>query len=259
MLIDSHCHLEFDEFEADLMQALMRAKKVGVELIQTICTKMSGFHKVIQVANKADFLYCSVGVHPHEVEREGLFSGEMISSLCSHSKVIGVGETGLDYHYPNSNAKLQQRSFVEHIRAAQLTGLPLIVHTRDAEMDTVEILKEQMCNAPFKAVIHCFTSSERMAIECLNLGFYISFSGIITFKNAKPLQDIFKLIPLNRVLLETDAPYLAPTPYRGKRNEPAFIKNIAEYLASLREVSVDEIANITTKNFFNLFDKARLC
>lgn len=256
MLVDSHCHLDFAEFENDFNNILTRAASRDIVALQTICTRISDFYKVIKIAALNKNIYCSLGVHPLNV-KEGMLSYQQIISLCKHPKIIGLGETGLDYYYDKQSVELQKSSFIEHIKAAQHTGLPLIIHTRDAEEDTLQILQYMLKTGSFKGVIHCFTGTEWFAQECLKLGFYISFSGIITFKNAKNLQEVAKRVPLERCLVETDSPYLAPMPYRGKRNEPSYVKEVAEGLGMLKNLSFSEISFATTENFFQLFNKAK--
>ncbi len=256
MLIDSHCHLEFENFKDDFDSVLQKASDNGVEKMVTIGTKLSTFHKAIKIAGDYSQVFCSVGVHPSHVHEEGVVSWEKIVALCQHPKIIGIGETGLDYHYMRSSKEDQIASFTAHIKAAQETGLPVIVHTRDADEDTVSILKSQMAIKSFKCLIHCFTSSDWLATECLKLGAYISASGIVTFKNATDIQETIKKVDINRLLIETDSPYLAPAPFRGKRNEPAYVKHVAEFIADLRGLSYEEVASNTTKNFYKLFDKA---
>ncbi len=256
MLVDSHCHLNYPEF-ADLSAVLQRAKDSGVGLMQTISTKREDFAVVKQIAAKNSNVYCSIGVHPHETKDHFDMTLEELLEASSDPKVIGIGETGLDYFYMHSPKPDQQQSFHLHITAARLLGLPVIVHTRDADEDTIKILAEEMEKAPFGFLIHCFSSSQYLAEKSIELGGYISFSGILTFKKATEIQDVAKTIPLDRILLETDAPYLAPVPHRGKPNEPAFTRHTAEFLANLRGISYDEVAAATTDNFFRLFTKAK--
>lgn len=255
MLVDSHCHLDFPEFQDDFEEVLSRAKSAGVSTLLTISTTISKFPAVIKTASRSSYIYCSVGIHPSHAKEEASCSAEKIAALCNGSKVVAIGETGLDYHYPDTDKEIQKLNFIEHIKAAQITGLPLIIHTRDADTDTVTLLKEHMNKRSFKALIHCFTASEWLAQECLQMGMYISVSGIISFKNATSLHDAVKNIPIEKLLIETDAPYLAPVPYRGKRNEPAFVKNVADALAILKGLSYDEVIEKTGNNFYNLFSK----
>lgn len=258
MLIDSHCHLEFSDFKDDFGLVLERANENRVEKMVTIGTKISTFHETLKVAARNKNIFCSVGIHPGNTTDEGPISWEKLVAMSNHPKVIGFGESGLDYHYMYSTKDDQIASFKHHIKAAQETGLPLIVHTRDAEDDTVQILKEAHAEKEFKCLIHCFTSSSWLAQECLKFGSYISISGIATFKNAKEIQESVRdIIPIDRILVETDAPYLAPTPHRGKRNEPAFVKHVAEHVADLKGLTFEEVASITTNNFYKLFDKVK--
>jgi len=256
MLIDSHCHLEYDSFVAEGEAVIARARAAGVGGCVTIGTKLSTFPKTLAVAERTGNVWCSVGVHPHDAALEPLADAQLLLAHAAHPKVVGIGETGLDYFYDRSPRDVQAAVFRVHIAAARQTGLPLIVHTRDAEDDTIAILEEEMAKGAFSGVLHCFTGSQKLAEAGLRLGFYISASGIITFKNSEPLREVFRQVPLERLLVETDSPYLAPLPHRGKRNEPAFVAHTAAVLASLKGVTAEEIARITTENFFRLFTKA---
>lgn len=256
MLVDSHCHLEFPDFKDDFDQTLKRASDALVAKMLTISTSISDFASVIKVAGRSPNIFASVGVHPENVVKEGVVNSSGIIALCANAKVVGIGETGLDYHYDNHDKNLQKLSFIEHIKAAQATGLPLIIHTRDAGEDTIAIMESALKEKPYTAVIHCFTETLEFAKSALALGFYISFSGIVTFKNALTLQEVAKFVPLHRILVETDAPYLAPTPYRGKRNEPAYVADTAKFLADLKDVKYEDFCDITTNNFYQLFTKA---
>ena len=258
LLVDSHCHLNFPDFKDDLDGVITRARDAGVGVMQTICTDMAEFDEVRGIAERYEGIYCSVGVHPNESGATKIVSAEELIAKTSHSKVIGIGETGLDYHYEKSNRELQKKSFLEHIKAARVTGLPLIVHTRDADEDTVNILSDEMTKGKFKGLIHCFTSSKQLADKAIELGFYISLSGIISFKNAGAIRDAIADVPLERLLIETDAPYLAPIPYRGKRNEPSYIIYTNKILSELKQIPEQECARITTENFFRLFSKASM-
>ena len=257
MLVDSHCHLDFPDFAVDLDQLVDRAHANDVGVMLTIGTLTGAFDKVAGIAERFDDIWCSVGVHPHEVEKEPDIDAERLIELARHPKVIGIGETGLDYYYDNSPRARQRESFRVHIAAARATGLPLIVHSRDADEDTAAILEDEMAKGPFGGVIHCFTAGKGLAEEALAFGFHISFSGIVTFKNADDLRAVAKTVPLERLLVETDAPYLAPVPNRGKRNEPEFVRHTAALVAELKAVSLDAFAAATTANFFTLFSKAR--
>jgi TatD DNase family protein len=256
MLVDSHCHLEYDSFVAEADAVMARAKTAGVDYCVTIGTKLSTFPKTLAVAERFANVWCSVGVHPHDAAVEPLADAEPLIERARHAKVVGIGETGLDYYYDHSPRAEQIANFRVHIDAARRTGLPLIIHTRDAEDDTIAILGEEMGKGAFSGVLHCFTGSKRLAEAGLALGLYVSASGIITFKRSEELRAVFRDVPLERLLVETDSPYLAPIPYRGKRNEPAFVAHTAVALAELKGVSPDEIARITTENFFRLFKKA---
>lgn len=258
MLVDSHCHLEYDSYIAEGDAPIERAHAAGVGACVTIGTKLATFPQTLAVAERFSNVWCSVGVHPDAAELEPLTDDAALVEHTKHPKVIGIGETGLDYHYPTPSQAAQATNFLVHIDAAQETRLPLIIHTRDAEADTIAMLDEKMKKAPFTGVLHCFSGSAKLAEAGLRLGLYVSASGIITFKNADAVRDIFREVPLNRLLVETDSPYLAPIPHRGKRNEPSFVAHTAAMLATLKGVSPDAIATATTANFFRLFTKAVL-
>ena len=255
MLVDSHCHLNFPDFKEDLDGVISRAREAGVGIMQTICTDMGEFDEVHGIAQRYEGIYCSVGVHPNDSGAQEIAKAEELIAKTSSPKVIGIGETGLDYHYETSDRAIQKVSFLEHIKAARVTGLPLIVHTRDADEDTVQILTEEMGKGAFKCLIHCFTSSRYLAEKALELGCYISLSGIISFKSAQAIRDAIADAPLERLLVETDAPYLAPVPHRGKRNEPSFVVHTNKMLADIKGISEESCAKATTENFFRLFDK----
>jgi TatD DNase family protein len=256
MLVDSHCHLDFPDFAAELPEIVARAKSAGVGVLVTIGTKLSQFDGVAAAAARFPDVYCTVGSHPHEAEQEPLADAAPLLELAQAGKVVGIGETGLDYYYEHSPRAQQQANFRAHIAAARELGLPLVVHTRDAEDDTIEILNEEMEKGPFTGLIHCFTGTQRLADAALDLGFFISASGIMTFKKSDALRNVLKSVPLERLLVETDAPYLAPTPHRGKRNEPAFVVHTAAQLAELKSVPAEKLARATTDNFFRLFNRA---
>jgi TatD DNase family protein len=258
MLVDSHCHLDFKELNSDIEGVLQRAKEADVQIMQTICTKIKELPNIIKIAEQYDNVFASVGTHPHEAQDEVFITTEQLYEYTKHPKIIGIGETGLDYYYQHSPKELQQQAFKAHIATARKSGLPVIIHTRDAEDDTISILEEEMKNGTFKALIHCFTASEKFAYRVLDMGLYISVSGIITFNKSEDLRQIVKTIPIDRLLVETDAPFLAPTPHRGKVNEPAYTKLVAEKVAEIKSLSFEEVANQTTKNFFSLFSKATL-
>lgn len=257
LLVDSHCHLDFPEFASELPEVVARAQANGVGVMQTICTHITKFPQVLAVAERFPNVYASVGIHPHQVEEEPKVTAAEIIALTHNPKVIGIGETGLDYYYEHSPRELQKISFRTHIEASRKTGLPLIVHTREADDDTINILYEEQKLGTFPGLIHCFSSSRQLAEKSVEFGFYISLSGILTFKKAEDLRAIVKDLPLERLIVETDSPYLAPLPHRGKRNEPAFTRHTAECLAQLKGISLDEVARITTENFSRLFTKAK--
>jgi TatD DNase family protein len=257
VLVDSHCHLEYDNFTEEGSAVIDRAAAVGVGVCVTIGTKLSTFPKTLAVAERYDNVWCTVGVHPHDAANEPLTDTTSLIEVANHPKVIGIGETGLDYYYDHSPRAEQATNFLVHIDASQETGLPLVIHTRDAEDDTIAILDEKMKKVPFGAVLHCFSGTAKLAEAGLRMGMYLSASGVITFKKADELRAVFRDVPLDRLLVETDSPYLAPIPHRGKRNEPSFVVHTAKVLAELKGVSEDEIARVTTENFFRLFTKAR--
>ena len=258
MIIDTHCHLDFKEFKEDFNNVLLKAKNNDVLGMQTICTKIDEFPKIINIAENHSNIWCSIGTHPHNADLEMNISKETIIKLCLNNKVIGIGETGLDYFYENSNKENQINSFLKHIEVARITNLPLIIHARDADDDIIQILTEEYNKSPFTGVIHCFTASYELAKAALSIGFYISFSGIITFKNAAEIRDSCKKIPINRILVETDAPFLAPVPFRGNRNEPSYITETIKKVAEIKSLELEEVINITTNNFFDLFKRAKL-
>lgn len=257
MLVDSHCHLDFPEFAPELDAVVDRARAAGVGLCVSIGTTLDGFPRVRAVAERFDSVWCSVGIHPHEAEKEPLEDAQALIALAQGPKVVGIGETGLDYFYEHSPRAAQQKNFRLHIAAARELGLPLIVHTRDAEGDTIEILRDEMEQGAFTGLIHCFTGTKKLADAALELGFYISVSGIATFKKSEELRAVIRDVPLERLLVETDAPFLAPIPHRGKRNEPAFVAHTADVLAGLKGVSREDLAAQTTQNFFSLFRKVK--
>jgi TatD DNase family protein len=255
MLVDSHCHLDFPDFDGELDQIVARARAAGVGIIVTICTLVSRFPKVLALAERYDRMYCSIGIHPHEAGNEPPVTAAELVALARHPKVVGIGETGLDYFYEHSPRATQQRSFRAHIAAARETGLPLIVHTRDADQDTAAILHEEYAKGPFPGLIHCFSASQELAEKAVEIGLYVSVSGIITFKKAEALRDAIRGVPVDRLLVETDAPYLAPTPRRGRRNEPALVVHTAAKLAEIKGLTASELARRTTDNFARLFRK----
>jgi TatD DNase family protein len=253
MLVDSHCHLDYAD-AAERPEILARARRAGVRTMLTIGTKIAEFDAVRAIAESDADVWCSVGIHPHEAAAEDDRAVASIAALARHEKVVGIGETGLDFYYEHSPRERQAAVFRGHCAAARATGLPLIVHTRDADAETAAILAEEKVPS---GLIHCFSTGRQLAEKALELGFYISLSGIVTFKAAQALREIARDIPLDRMLLETDAPYLAPVPMRGKRNEPAFVVHTAARVAELKGVSIEELARATSENFFRLFAKAR--
>jgi TatD DNase family protein len=255
MLVDSHCHLDFPDYAGKVDDVVARARAAGVGVCVSIGTELKRFPGVRAVAEAHDNVWCSVGVHPHESEKELLDDAAALIAEAAHPKVVAIGETGLDYYYEHAPRTPQKANFRSHIAAARETGLPVIVHTRDADDDTIEILRDEMAKGEFTGLIHCFTGTQRLADAALELGLYISVSGIATFKNSAALRDVIKTVPMNRLLVETDAPYLAPVPHRGKTNEPAFVVHTAAMLAELKGVSAAELATATTENFFRLFSK----
>ena len=257
MLVDSHCHLDFTAAGPERDAVIARARAAGVGTMVTIGTKISEFKEVCHIADTEDDVWCSVGIHPHEAASEPETDATALAALTRHPKVVGIGECGLDFHYDHSPRERQIAVFRAHAAAARATGLPLIVHTREADTETAAILAEEAGTGPLSGVIHCFSSGQQLADAALSLGFYISLSGIVTFKNAEALRAVARAVPLDRLLIETDAPYLAPVPLRGKRNEPAFIVHTAALLAELRGLAPAELARRTSENFFRLFAKAR--
>jgi TatD DNase family protein len=256
MIVDSHCHLNFPDFKDDIDAVIERAEQNGVGLMQTICTEMAEFEEIHEITRKYPSVYCSVGVHPNDSAKADIAEVEHIVNKAKLDKVIGIGETGLDYYYETAPREIQKKSFLNHLEASRISGLPVIIHTRDAEDDTISILKAEMEKGKFCAVLHCFTGSMQLAKAALDLGLYISFAGVVTFKNAQSLREIGQYVPEDRMLVETDAPFLAPVPMRGKRNEPAYTRHTAEFMAELRGISPQKLAEQTTKNFFELFNKA---
>ena len=257
MLIDSHCHLDFPELAADADGVVARAKAAGVGVMLTIGTELARFPSVLAVAERFDNVWCSVGTHPHESGKELVTDPAPLLAHTDHPKVVGIGETGLDYYYELSPRPPQIESFRAHIAAARIAGLPVIVHTRDADDDIIAVLEDEMGKGGFTGLIHCFTGTQRLADASLALGLLISVSGIATFKNSGALRDVIKSVPVDRLLVETDAPFLAPVPHRGKTNEPAFVTHTAAMLAELKGFTLAEMAAATTDNFFRLFSKAK--
>jgi TatD DNase family protein len=257
MLIDSHCHLNYAGLIERQAEILDRARNAGVGTMLNISTRESEWAAVIGTAEREEDVWATVGIHPHEADSHPEVDTSRLVAVAAHPRVVGIGETGLDYHYDHSDRERQRASFRSHIVAARETGLPLIVHTRDAEEDTAAILAEEMAIGAYKGVIHCFTASADFAAKALDLGLFISISGIVTFRNAKDLQATAATIPADRLLIETDAPFLAPVPHRGNPCEPAFVADTARALAGFRGDSFEHLAQTTADNFLTLFDKVR--
>jgi TatD DNase family protein len=254
-MVDSHCHLDYEGLAEDLPAMLARCEDVGVGLMLSISSRVKKFPGLLAIAEKYENVFCTVGTHPHNAHEELDITTADLVKLTHHPKVVGIGEVGLDYHYDNSPREAQVHGFRSHIAAARETGLPLVIHTREAEDDTIRVLEEEMSRGPFKALLHCFTSKQYLAERAVALGLTVSFSGILTYKSAEELRVTAKALPSDRLLVETDAPFLAPVPYRGKSNEPSFVVKTLETLAQTRGVSADTMAKITSDNFFNLFSK----
>jgi TatD DNase family protein len=255
MLVDSHCHLDFPDFEAERDAVVERARAAGIGRMVTISTRVRRFAEIRAIAEAYDDVYCSVGTHPHNAAEEPDVTADDLVRLAAHPKVVAIGEAGLDYFYDRSPREAQAQGFRTHIAAARETGLPLVIHARDADEDVAAILTEETGKGAFPFILHCFSSGRALAETGVKLGGYVSFSGILTFKKSEELRGIARDLPRERLLVETDAPYLAPVPHRGKRNEPAFVAHTAAVLAETIGVSADEIAAITTDNFFRLFSK----
>lgn len=256
MIVDSHCHLDFPDFAAELDDVVARARAAGVGRLVTIGTRVRRSGQVRAIAERFDDVFCSVGTHPHNAGEEQDVTLDELLAAADHPKVVAIGEAGLDYHYDTAPRDAQAAGFRLHIEAARRTGLPLVIHARDADEDVAAILEEESGKGAFGFVLHCFTAGPELARRAVALGGYVSFSGILTFKSGAPLREIAASLPADRVLVETDAPYLAPNSHRGKRNEPSYVVETAHILAQARGVSFDEIAALTTQNFFRLFSRA---
>jgi TatD DNase family protein len=255
VLVDSHCHLDFPDFTDDLAGLVERADAAGIARIVSISTRVRQFDKLRAIAERFPNVYCSIGTHPHQAHEELDVTVDELVALSQHPKVVAIGEAGLDYHYDYSPRDAQETGFRRHIAAARLTRQPLVIHAREADADIGRILEEEIRKGAFPAVLHCFTAGRELAMRAIDLGLYISFTGILTFKNSADLRAIAAELPADRILVETDAPYLAPGKFRGKRNEPSFVTETAKVLATTRGVSETEIARATTENFFRLFNK----
>ena len=256
MLVDSHCHLNYDGLVDRQQEVLAAARARGVSAMLNISTRESEWDDVVATAEREPDVWASIGIHPHEADAHPEMDTAKLVAAAERARVIGIGESGLDYYYDHSDRDQQRRGFRAHIAASRETGLPLIIHTREAEADTFQILQEEMGKGAFPALIHCFTASADFAKKVLNLGLYISISGIVTFKNARELKEVAAKVPKDRLLVETDSPFLAPVPHRGKPCEPAFVADTAAYVAELRGVSIEQLGESTTENFYTLFSKA---
>ena len=255
MLVDSHCHLDFPDFADDLDAIVARAEAAGVGRMVTISTRVRRLDALLAITQRFSNVYCSVGTHPHQADEEDGITTDELVALTQHPKVVALGEAGLDYFYDNGSPAAQEHGFRAHIAAARVTGLPLVIHTREADVDCARILKDEMGQGAFSAVLHCYTGGRDLALTAIDLGCYIGFTGILTFKKSQELRDLAAELPADRILVETDAPFLAPGKNRGKRNEPSFVVETARVLAETRGVSPEEIAKQTTANFFRLFTK----
>ncbi len=255
MLVDSHCHLDFPDFADDLDAIVARAEAAGIGRIVTISTRVKRIDALLAITARFPNVYCSVGTHPHQADEEDGIPADELIALTKHPKVVALGEAGLDNHYDNGSPAAQERGFRAHIAAARATGLPLVIHTREADVSCARMLDEEMAKGPFRGVLHCYTGGRDLAIKAVGYGLSVSFTGILTFKNSQAIRDIAAELPADRIMVETDAPYLAPGKHRGKRNEPSFVVEIAKVLAETRRVSLEEISRQTTENFFQLFNK----
>jgi len=256
MIIDSHCHLTYEPMSSSLDKTIRRANNDGVKYLLTISTEDKSFKNILNIVENYSSVYGTYGIHPHEAKKhKEIKSDYIVEQVNKNKKIIGIGETGLDFYYNHSEKKDQISSFLEHVDASQKTNLPLIVHTRSAEDDTLKILKEATQKKNFKILIHCFTGTKEFAFKLLDIGAYISASGVVTFKKSRKLAETFKEIPTNRILVETDSPYLAPEPLRGKTNEPSYITHTVRFLSDLKNISYEKFSDSTTQNFFNLFGK----
>ncbi len=256
MIIDSHCHLTYEPMFSALKETIKRANNDGVNYLLTISTEDKGFSNILKIVDNNNSVYGTYGIHPHEAKNhQEITSNYIVEKVKKSKKIIGIGESGLDFYYNHSDKKDQISCFLKHIEASQKTNFPLIVHTRSAEEETLKILKEATKKQELKILIHCFTGTKDFAFKLIDLGAYISASGVVTFKKSNDLAETFKAIPINRILVETDSPYLAPEPLRGKPNQPSYITHTVKFLAKLRNISYENFSNSTTKNFFNLFGK----
>ena len=258
IIVDSHCHLDFPDFEGEISELITNAENAGVMRMVTICTRLKNEPTVRAIAETYNSVYYAAGTHPMSASEEPLATVDQLIKIAEHPKMVGIGETGLDYHYTAESASIQKKSLRIHITAARETGLPLIIHSRAADGDMIEILQDEYKKGPYKCVMHCFSSSLELAKVTLGLGFYLSMSGIVTFKKSQDLRDIFAIAPIEKLLVETDSPYLSPDPFRGKRNEPAYTAYTAQVGAKIFDLEYKDFAAQTTKNFNQLFSKAAL-
>ena len=257
-IVDSHCHLDLiEEKGIDLYDVLKNCEENNVRVLQNICTKITEIDKILSYTNNYEFIYASAGIHPCNVQTQPQITHQELIKILNHKKIIGIGETGLDYYHDLQYKELQMTSFIEHIKASQQTNIPVIIHSRDADDDMIKVLEKQQNIKQFPALLHCFSSSKELALKAIELGIYISVSGIVTFNSAKELQEIVKEVPLELLLVETDSPYLAPTPFGGKINQPAVTSLEVDYIAKLKNVSRETIIEQTTQNFFRIFTKAK--
>jgi TatD DNase family protein len=255
MLVDSHCHLDFPDFEAERDAVVARAHAAGVDTMVTISTRVARFAGLKAITERYERIYASIGTHPHNAAEEPDVAADDLARIAEDPAVVAIGEAGLDYHYDNAPRDAQRAGFLQHIAAARMTQLPLVIHARDADADIAQILEDETGKGAFPAVLHCFSSGRDLAMKGIALGMYVSFSGILTFKNSAALRDIAAELPLDRLLVETDAPYLAPPPHRGKRNEPSYVVETAKVLAEVRGMTPEALAAATTANFHRLFSK----
>jgi len=255
MLVDSHCHLDFPDFADDLDGIIARAAAAGVGRMVTISTRVRRLSELLAIAERYDNVYCSVGTHPHNADEEDGITADELVALTTHPKVVALGEAGLDNFYEHGSREAQERGFRAHIAAARATGLPLVIHTREADEQCGRILEEEIAKGPFHAVLHCYTGGRELAMKAIDLGLHVSFTGILTFKKSEALRALAAELPADRIMVETDAPYLAPGKFRGKRNEPAYVVETAKVLAETRGVSLEDLSRQTTETFFKLFSK----
>ncbi len=255
MLVDSHCHLDFPDFDTDRDAVVARAREAGVDTMVTISTRVAKFDRLKALTERYERIFCSIGTHPHNAADEPDVTADDLARIADDPAVVAIGEVGLDYHYDNSPREAQREGFLRHVAAARMTQLPLVIHAREADTDVADILTEEMGKGAFPAILHCFSSGRDLAMTGVALGLHVSFSGILTFKKSEELRAIAADVPLDRLLVETDAPYLAPPPHRGSRNEPSYVVETAKVLAEAKAISYDQLAAATSDNFFNLFSK----